>query len=78
MSDEKPPLMFAEFLLPADRVRGIAEHDAQKSGSKIEVDLQPRGNGAMTLAVGPIQPVMFLIGAVAAEGEAALYRAGLV
>lgn len=71
-------LMAAEVLLPPDCVRGIADRDVKKSGVTVGVDIQSRNNGEASLVVGRIQQVMFLIGAVAAEGEAALYRAEVI
>lgn len=66
----------AVFALPKSRVEVILEHDCYRAGTASEISL-----GAVavadhdyTHAVGPAQAVMFLIGAVAAEGEAGLVR----
>lgn len=66
----------AVFALPRKQVERILARDCTRAGTENQISL-----GAVTVAdhdythaVGPTQAVMFLIGAVAAEGEAGLVR----
>lgn len=66
----------AVFALPKSRLELILARDCTRAGTANEISL---GEVAVadhdhTHAVGPAQAVMFLIGAVAAEGEAGLVR----
>lgn len=67
--------MFAQFCLPAEILLAIIERDAAKTHSHSSVSVRPIGNGALCAATGPTQEIMGLIGAVADEGEDALYKA---
>lgn len=64
----------AVFALPATQLQSILERDSARANVAVEVTLSAAGQGNETYAVGPAQAVMFLIGAVAAEGEAALVK----
>lgn len=66
----------AVFRLPVPQVHSILERDCLRAGSNVEVSLSPVRfeDSDCTLAVGRAQAVMFLIGAVAAEGEAELLK----
>ena len=67
--------MAAEFLLEMKDIRKICADEEKRSGMTLDVAFEPVGNGKITLAAGKTQHVMILIGAVAAAGEEALYKA---
>ncbi len=66
----------AVFALPKAQIQSILERDCTRAGTASEVRLgsQTLADNDYTDAVAPAQAVMFLIGAVAAEGEAALVK----
>ena len=70
--------MIAQFLLTPARLLDIAERNAKKSGTEIGVEIHPIGNGHICGVVGETLAVMLLIGAVAAEGEDALFKAEMM
>lgn len=67
--------MIATFCMTADSLKKIAEADAKTSSSQVAVEIRPVLNGKLSTATGEAQAVMFLIGAVAANGEDTLYKA---
>jgi hypothetical protein len=64
----------AVFALPKAQVQAILERDSERAGVDVEVTVRTVADHEYPHAVGPAQAVMFLIGAVAAEGEAALVK----
>lgn len=70
--------MFAQFCLPAESVLSIAARYAKKTATAFDVEVRSIGNGRISVATGPTQAIMRLIGAVADEGEDALYKAELI
>ena len=69
----------ATFCMPAEQLMRIAEADAVKSGApEVAVEIVPIFANKLCAATGPTQAIMFLIGAVAANGEDTLYGAGSV
>lgn len=63
----------AVFALPSAQLQSILERDSMRANVEVEITLSA-ADGNETHAIGPSQAVMFLIGAVAAEGEAALVK----
>tara|TARA_R110000868_G_scaffold96539_1_gene265672 strand:- start:1241 stop:1471 length:231 start_codon:yes stop_codon:yes gene_type:complete len=66
--------MWAIFLADPKHLEGIIQRDNERSGLKLAVEVEPHGKGA-SFVTGTIQSVMFVIGAVANEGEDFLAKA---
>lgn len=70
--------MFAQFCLSAESVSSIAARYAMKTATALDVEVRSIGNGRLCAATGSTQAIARLIGAVADEGEDALYKAEII
>jgi hypothetical protein len=64
--------LIAKFDMPYAQLRAIAARDAERSGEPADALTLTPDLDVCSQASGEAQAVMFLIGAVAAEGEATL------